>query len=217
MATSIATGGSIHSLAAFTFLSSTMLSWLTSCRGRPPPISFLFGALSSVAGPPPTVNLLSHPPCDPHPPFPTCPPYPTPLENTKITGGLHPCSAAWKAVRRRWPPSAHQRLSPTGNQGGEWGHPKDSPVPVPVKRHDPYPKGLNKNSTITCAEGSDAGKSPKSNTRPSTRTTLSLAAPSRSVLRVCVCVTETPAGVVVCSHAISIALHVPPPPSHFSY
>ncbi len=32
-----------------------------------------------------------------------------------------------------------------------------------------------------------------------------------------VCVTETPAGEVVCSHAISIALHVPPPPSHFSY
>ncbi len=29
--------------------------------------------------------------------------------------------------------------------------------------------------------------------------------------------TKTPAGEVVCSHAMSIALHVPPPPSHFSY
>ena len=29
----------------------------------------------------------------------------------------------------------------------------------------------------------------------------------------CVCVTETPVGEVICSHAISIALHVPPPPT----
>jgi hypothetical protein len=39
MATSIAVGGGIHSLAAFTSFSSNMLLWLTSSNGKPPQLS----------------------------------------------------------------------------------------------------------------------------------------------------------------------------------